>query len=104
MAFLHNDKEQFSDAINLTAYQTGVMAQAVEKDYYVSLILRKLAQRIPFIVFKGGTSLSKCHGVIKRFSEDIDITIDTEITQGWRPQGWLLLVLRNTCRECATDV
>ena len=82
MAFLHNDKEQFSDAINLTAYQTGVMAQAVEKDYYVSLILRKLAQRIPFIVFKGGTSLSKCHGVIKRFSEDIDITIDTEITQG----------------------
>ena len=82
MAFLHNDKEQFSDAINLTAYQTGVMAQAVEKDYYVSLILRKLAHRIPFIVFKGGTSLSKCHGVIKRFSEDIDITIDTEITQG----------------------
>ena len=82
MAFLHNDKEQFSDAINLTAYQTGVMAQAVEKDYYVSLIFRKLAQRIPFIVFKGGTSLSKCHGVIKRFSEDIDITIDTEITQG----------------------
>lgn len=82
MAFLHNDKEQFSDAINLTAYQTGIMAQAVEKDYYVSLILRKLAQRIPFIVFKGGTSLSKCHGVIKRFSEDIDITIDTEITQG----------------------
>lgn len=82
MVFLHNDKEQFSDAINLTAYQTGVMAQAVEKDYYVSLILRKLAQCIPFIVFKGGTSLSKCHGVIKRFSEDIDITIDTEITQG----------------------
>ena len=82
MAFLHNDKEQFSDAITLTAYQTGVMAQAIEKDYYVSLILRKLAQRIPFIVFKGGTSLSKCHGVIKRFSEDIDITIDTEITQG----------------------
>lgn len=82
MAFLHNDKEQFADAINLASYQTGVMTQAVEKDYYVSLILRKLAQRIPFIVFKGGTSLSKCHGVIKRFSEDIDITIDAEITQG----------------------
>ena len=82
MAFLHNDKEQFAQAINLTAYQTGVMAQAIEKDYYVSLILRRLAQQMPFIVFKGGTSLSKCHGVIKRFSEDIDITIDTQITQG----------------------
>ena len=82
MAFLHNDKEQFAEAIHLTAYQTGIMAQAIEKDYYVSLILRRLAQKMPFIVFKGGTSLSKCHGVIKRFSEGIDITIDTQITQG----------------------
>ena len=81
MAFLHNDREQFAEAISITAYQTGVMAQAVEKDYYVSLILRRLSQQMPFIVFKGGTSLSKCHGVIKRFSEDIDITIDTQITQ-----------------------
>ena len=38
MAFLHNDKEQFAEAIHLTAYQTGIMAQAIEKDYYVSLI------------------------------------------------------------------
>ena len=82
MAFLHNDKEQFAEAIHLAAYQTGIMAQAIEKDYYVSLILRRLAQKMPFIVFKGGTSLSKCHGVIKRFSEDIDITIDMQITQG----------------------
>ncbi len=29
-----------------------------------------------------GTSLSKCHRVIKRFSEDIDITIDTKLSQG----------------------
>ena len=98
MAFLHNDKEQFSDAINLTAYQTGVMAQAVEKDYYVSLILRKLAHRIPFIVFKGGTSLSKCHGVIKRFSEDIDITIDTEITQGQKQR------VKSTIVEIAAEL
>jgi len=34
MAFLHNDREQFGEAIGITAYQTGVMAQAVEKDYY----------------------------------------------------------------------
>ena len=36
--------------------------------------------RISF--FKGGTSLSKCHKVIRRFSEDIDITIDTLLSQG----------------------
>ena len=36
---------------------------------------------MPYIVFKGGTSLSKCHKVIQRFSEDIDITIDSQISQ-----------------------
>lgn len=41
---------------------------------------------MPYIVFKGGTSLSKCHKVIKRFSEDIDITIDTQISQGQKRQ------------------
>ena len=58
------------------------MAQAIEKDYYVTLLLQILAQEMPCIVFKGGTSLSKCHKVIQRFSEDIDITIDTLLSQG----------------------
>lgn len=82
MEFLHNNKEQFEEAINLTVYQTGISPVAVEKDYYVTMILRLLAEKMPFIVFKGGTSLSKCHRVIKRFSEDIDITIDTSLSQG----------------------
>lgn len=82
MDFLHRDRGQFLKAINLTEHQTGVMAQAIEKDYYVTMILRMLADRVPYIVFKGGTSLSKCHKVIKRFSEDIDITVDTAVSQG----------------------
>lgn len=28
------------------------------------------------VAFKGGTSLSKVYGVIDRFSEDVDITLD----------------------------
>lgn len=82
MAYLHENKEQFYEAINLTAYQTNVMAQAIEKDYYVTMILRLLSETMPFIVFKGGTALSKCHNVIKRFSEDIDIAVDTSVSQG----------------------
>lgn len=82
MAYLHSDREQFRDAIDLAYEQTGVMVQAIEKDYYVTMLLRLLAQRMPYIVFKGGTSLSKCHKVIRRFSEDIDITIDTLLSQG----------------------
>ena len=48
----------------------------------MTMILRELSERQEFIVFKGGTSLSKCHKAIKRFSEDIDITIDSKLTQG----------------------
>lgn len=81
MAYLHNNKDQFQDAIELAYEQTGIMAQAIEKDYYVTMLLRLLSEKMPYIVFKGGTSLSKCHKVIKRFSEDIDITIDTKISQ-----------------------
>jgi len=82
MAYLHNDREQFKDAIYLAYGQTGIMVQAIEKDYYVTMLLKLLSEKIPYIVFKGGTSLSKCHKVIKRFSEDIDITIDTTLSQG----------------------
>lgn len=70
MAYLHNNKDQFQDAIELAYEQTGIMAQAIEKDYYVTMLLRLLSEKMPYIVFKGGNSLSKCHKVIKRFSED----------------------------------
>ena len=82
MAYLHSDKEQFREAIAMTYEQTGLIPQAIEKDYYVTMFLRILADAAPYIVFKGGTSLSKCHKVINRFSEDIDITIDAVLSQG----------------------
>ena len=82
MVYLHEDKEQFVQAVNLASYQFSVMESIVEKDYYVTMLLRLLAERIPSVVFKGGTSLSKCHKAILRFSEDIDIAVDTSLTQG----------------------
>lgn len=52
---------------------------SLEKDFWVCWILRELLS-IPEwgenLTFKGGTSLSKCWGLIQRFSEDIDIVID----------------------------
>lgn len=82
MEYLHNDKKQFVEAIDLAVFQTGLEPEVIEKDYYVTMILKKLAEKFAFVVFKGGTSLSKCHRAIKRFSEDIDITIDTALSQG----------------------
>ena len=81
MEFLHKNKELFLQAINIVSNTENILPEIVEKDYYVTLILKFLSEKIPFIVFKGGTSLSKCHNIIKRFSEDIDIAIDTEITK-----------------------
>lgn len=75
---LHKDKENFDIAIRATSRYFNVSAAIIEKDYYVTLVLSELAKRVPDLLFKGGTSLSKCHKIIDRFSEDIDITLDSQ--------------------------
>lgn len=72
---LHEDKEAFKEILEATAEEFNLQPFQVEKDYYVSYFLKKLREVAPNIVFKGGTSLSKCYNVINRFSEDIDLTI-----------------------------
>lgn len=73
--YLHKDnRELFKDMVTLVSERLGVATDIVEKDYYVTMILRMLSTAEYTIVFKGGTSLSKAYGIIDRFSEDIDIT------------------------------
>ena len=73
--YLHkDDKELLRDIIVTVSERTGIDESIVEKDYYVTMILKELVQRNPNVVFKGGTSLSKAYHVIDHFSEDIDIT------------------------------
>lgn len=81
---LHNDKELFREVVISTAEELGLVVPIVEKDYYVTMILKKLSRECPECVFKGGTSLSKCHHVIDRFSEDIDIAFSNKLSQGKR--------------------
>lgn len=66
--FLHNDKELFEEVVSATANDIGLPIAIIEKDYYVTMILKELSKRAPECVFKGGTSLSKCHYVIDRFT------------------------------------
>ena len=75
---LHNDKENFDIVIRAASRYFNVSQAIIEKDYYVTLVLRELAKQVPNLLFKGGTSLSKCYKIIDRFSEDIDITLDWE--------------------------
>ncbi len=82
--YLHNDKDLFTEVITEANAQTGIAESIIEKDYYVTMILKLLAKSNPDIVFKGGTSLSKCFHLINRFSEDIDITFSEHIGESRR--------------------
>ncbi|SES04645.1 Nucleotidyl transferase AbiEii toxin, Type IV TA system [Gracilibacillus ureilyticus] len=75
---LHENKKVFGEVIEAAADEFNLQSFQVEKDYYVSLLLKNLQEVVPNLVFKGGTSLSKCYDVIHRFSEDIDLTINFE--------------------------
>lgn len=75
---LHNDRELFEQLILRASESLGIKAEIIEKDYYVILFLKELVSVSPDIIFKGGTSLSKCYHLIDRFSEDIDLNIETE--------------------------
>lgn len=75
---LHNEKSLFEQVILRASEYLGISEAIIEKDYYVTLFLKELVKTVPNIIFKGGTSLSKCHHLIKRFSEDIDISIETD--------------------------
>ena len=54
MAYLHENKEEFANAVNLASEYFRVLPIIVEKDYYVTMILRELSKRLGFVVFKGG--------------------------------------------------
>ncbi|MBR8713593.1 hypothetical protein IX332_001738 [Porphyromonas levii] len=56
----------------------GIRQSAIEKDWWVTITLKALFQCscVQSLIFKGGTSLSKGFDLIKRFSEDIDLSID----------------------------
>lgn len=76
---LHLNKDMFSEIIQETSAFSRVPEEFIEKDYYVSLLLSKIVDLYPDVVFKGGTFLSKCYGLIDRFSEDIDISVHESI-------------------------
>ncbi len=74
---LHLDKINFEGAIVAAADYFQIPEIFIEKDYWVTYALHQLfhSDVKDLIVFKGGTSLSKCYNVIQRFSEDIDIVV-----------------------------
>lgn len=75
---LSADDETRAGLFAATAQRIGTTPQNVEKDFWVCWTLDALFNGLPEgprLLFKGGTSLSKGFGLIRRFSEDIDVTV-----------------------------
>lgn len=75
--FLTSDEEK-RIAYNSISRDTGLLASAIEKDWWVVQTLAILFEMEvgQHLVFKGGTCLSKSWNLIDRFSEDIDLAIN----------------------------
>lgn len=72
----HQRKEPFRLSLMRTSQLSGFRPELIEKDYYCSLILMRIyANKETPPVFKGGTSLSKCHTEFFRMSEDLDFMV-----------------------------
>ena len=75
------DRQSRSELFTATAARMQFYPVNVEKDFWVCWLLKQLfsiAELEGRLVFKGGTSLSKCFNLIQRFSEDIDLAVDFE--------------------------
>ncbi len=74
---LHQDKDAFEALLSDVSRRTGIRSDIVEKDYYLTLLLWELSEKQESLpaYFKGGTALYKSIGRMKRFSEDIDLTV-----------------------------
>jgi predicted nucleotidyltransferase component of viral defense system len=80
MKWLNLNESKIKELFEQLSYKTGILPQAIEKDLWVTLILRMLftSEIKEQITFKGGTSLSKVYNLVQRFSEDIDVSINRE--------------------------
>ena len=80
MTFLQLPENEKIELINQMHEETKLPQVIIEKDLWVTAVLRALFA-LPYaenLSFKGGTSLSKCWNLIERFSEDVDIAINRE--------------------------
>lgn len=77
--FANDTPENRDEAFGQAASELGITKAIVEKDFWVCWSLQHLFALPSFgdhLIFKGGTSLSKAYDVIRRFSEDVDLSLD----------------------------
>ena len=90
--FYVENKDDLRVLIVNTARKKNISEAVIEKDYWVTFILDYLFNENKwkeYFTFKGGTSLSKCFGLIERFSEDIDLILDWRVLGYEEKEPWI---------------
>ncbi|MFZ4463963.1 MAG: nucleotidyl transferase AbiEii/AbiGii toxin family protein [Bacteroidales bacterium] len=100
---LHHDIKLFSDTLRAASQHLDIKLEFVEKDYWITLVLNRLAKSkyVDESVFKGGTSLSKGYNLIARFSEDVDIAI---INEKGKTGNEIKTIIRTIEKEITPDL
>ncbi|MBS3806720.1 MAG: nucleotidyl transferase AbiEii/AbiGii toxin family protein [Bacteroidales bacterium] len=94
----HENKKEFKEAILAAGEYFGIREVLIEKDYWVSFVLKNLSQSEykDWVVFKGGTALAKSYTFIARFSEDIDLALISKEKLGDAKRKTLFKNIENT--------
>lgn len=82
--FIKLNSSERKNLIQKVANDLGLRFDIVEKDIWVCYVLQKLFSNEKLrnnLIFKGGTCLSKAYDAIGRFSEDVDITINSNVLE-----------------------
>lgn len=85
----------------------GLPLEFVEKDFWITELLRSVARPVDdaYVVFKGGTSLSKAFGLIERFSEDVDVlVVVTRARTKDFGKGSIDAILKRICSRSGEDL
>ncbi len=91
LEFKKVSKEDLQAIIRNASERLVINEVIVEKDYWVCFVLNYLFTMSEWkdaFTFKGGTSLSKCYDLIKRFSEDIDLILDWQVIGYGKDEPW----------------
>lgn len=103
MAKLRDSADDLFALVGAVSEHLGILQAFVEKDYWVTELLRSAAKPVEdaIVIFKGGTSLLKAFALIERFSEDVDILVVPDPSFG---KGRVHKILKHICERAGADL
>jgi hypothetical protein len=96
------EHDDFAAFVTQAAAEVDLPEPFVEKDYWITEILRTIAETLgDRAIFKGGTSLSKGWNLLDRFSEDIDLFVDPAVEPALASKRAINRTLKRLNRDVA---